>query len=143
MGILGKLFGTDKLKVTDTDFGEIESFSTNGDRIGWLVNRRYLDTDVEILIDGNTEGLFKDQKQILLQALNNEPTVKLEAENALKEQYENAELTFTSLDTHFQLKGISVNTEGFETIFQEKEGKNYFFSVHFKNNKQIGVSIDG
>ena len=128
MGILGKLFGTDKLKVTDTDFGEIESFSTNGDRIGWLVNRRYLDTDVEILIDGNTEGLFKDQKQILLQALNNEPTVKLEAENALKEQYENAELTFTSLDEHFQLKGISVNTEGFEMIFQEKEGKNYFFS---------------
>ena len=143
MGILGKLFGTDKLKVTDTDFGEIESFSTNGDRIGWLVNRRYLDTNVEILIDGNTEGLFKDQKQILLQALNNEPTVKLEAENALKEQYENAELTFISLDTHFQLKEISVNTEGFEMIFQEKEGKNYFFSVHFKNNKQIGVSIDG
>ncbi|QRM90009.1 hypothetical protein FG167_12475 [Lacinutrix sp. WUR7] len=143
MEILGKLFGRDKLKITDTDFGEIESFSTNGNRIGWLVNRRYLDTDVEILIDGNIEGLFKEQKEILLQTLNNESAVKLEAGNALKEQYENAELAFISLDTHFQLKGISVNTEGFEMIFQEKEGKNYFFSVHFKNNKQIGVSIDG
>ena len=143
MGILGKLFGTDKLKITDADFGEIESFSTNGNRIGWLVNRKYLDTDVEILIDGNTEGLFKVQKQILLDTLNNEVTIKLEAENALKEQYANAEIEFVSLDTHFQLKGISINTKGFEMIFQEKEGKKYFFSVHFENNKQIGVSIDG
>ncbi|WP_452232105.1 hypothetical protein [Lacinutrix sp. MEBiC02595] len=143
MGILEKLFGTDKLKITDIDFGEIESFSTNGNRIGWLVNRRYLDVDVEILIDGNIEGIFKEQKQILLQALNNEATIKLEAEKALQEQYTNAEIEFVSLDSHFQLKGISVNTEGFEMIFQEKEGKNYFFSVHFENNKQIGVSMDG
>ncbi|WP_452228541.1 hypothetical protein [Lacinutrix sp. MEBiC02404] len=143
MGILEKLFGTDKLKITDIDFGEIESFSTNGNRIGWLVNRRYLDVDVEILIDGNIEGIFKEQKQILLQALNNEATIKLDAEKALQEQYTNAEIEFVSLDSHFQLKGISVNTEGFEMIFQEKEGKNYFFSVYFENNKQIGVSMDG
>lgn len=143
MGILGKLFGEDKLKTIDSDFGEIESFSTNGNRIGWLINRRYLDSDIEILIDGNIDGISKDQKQILLEALNYETNLKLEAEKALKEQFEKGEIEFTSIDTHFQLKGISVNSKGFEMIFQEKKGKNYFFSVHFENNKQIGVSMDG
>lgn len=143
MGILDSLFGSEKLKTTDTDFGEIESFSTNGNRVGWQVNRRCFDSDIEILIDGDIEGISKTQKQILLHALNNETEIKLEAEKALKEQFDNAEMKFVSLDTHFSLKGILVNDEGFEMSYQEKEGKNYFFNVHFENNKQVRVSIDG
>ena len=46
MGIFDKLFGEEKLKTTDKYFGEIESFSTNGNRVGWQVNKRYLDSDV-------------------------------------------------------------------------------------------------
>tara|TARA_B100001059_G_scaffold230093_1_gene263770 strand:- start:593 stop:1024 length:432 start_codon:yes stop_codon:yes gene_type:complete len=143
MGIFGKLFGSKKLKTTDSDFGEIESFSTRGNDVGWQVNKRFLDSDIEILVAGNKDGISENQKRILLNALNNETEIKSESEKALKEQFENAEMEFISIEKHFELKGISVRDEGFEMAFQEKEGQNYFFNVHFENNKQVGVSIDG
>ena len=143
MGILGNLFKSKKLKITDKDFGEIESFSTNGNRIGWLINREFLKSKIEILIEGNKNGINENQKLILLNALKNETEIKFEAENALKEQFENAEMEFESIEKHFALKGISIRNEGFEMAFLEKEGKKYFFNVYFENNKQVGVSIDG
>ena len=143
MGIFGNIFGSKKLKTTDSDFGEIESFSTRGNDIGWQVYKRFLNCDIEILIAGNKEGISENQKRILLNALKNETEIKSESEKALKEQFENAEMEFLSIEKHFELKGISVRDEGFEMAFQEKEGQNYFFNVHFENNKQVGVSIDG
>ncbi|MFD2824452.1 hypothetical protein ACFS5M_12290 [Lacinutrix iliipiscaria] len=143
MGIFGNLFGSKKLKTTDSDFGEIESFSTRGNDVGWQVNKRFLDFDIEILIAGNKDGISENQKRILLKALNNETEIKSESEKALKEQFENAEMEFVSIEKHFELKGISMRDEGFEMAFQEKEGQNYFFNVHFENNKQVGVSIEG
>ena len=143
MGIFGNLFGSKKQNTTDSDFGEIKSFSTRGNDVGWQVNKRFLDSDIEILITGNKDGISENQKRILLNALNNETEIKSESEKALKEQFENAEMEFVSIEKHFELKGISVSDEGFEMAFQEKEGQNYFFNVHFENNKQVGVSIDG
>ena len=142
MGIFGNIFKSKKLKTNDKDFGEIESFSTNGNRIGWQINREFLNSNIEILIEGNQNGIAENQKQIILNALNNETEIKSESEKALKEQFENAEMEFVSIEKHFELKGISVSDEGFEMAFQEKEGQNYFFNVHFENNKQVGVSID-
>jgi hypothetical protein len=143
MGIFDKLFGSKKLTATDPDFGEIQSFSINGDRVGWQVNRQFLGFGIEILIDGNKDGISKSQKQILLNALKQESVIKSESENALRGQFENADMKFVSIEKHFDLKGISIRDDGFEMAFQEKEGKNYFFNVHFEDNKQVGVSIDG
>lgn len=143
MGILGNLFKKKKLKITDKDFGEIESFSTNGSRVGWLINREFLNSKIEILIEGDKNGINENQKLILLNALNNETDIKFEAENALKEQFEHAEMEFDSIEKHFDLKGILVHNEGYEMTFQEKGKKKYFFNVYFENNKQVGVSIDG
>ena len=143
MGIFGNLFGSKKLKTTDADFGEIESFSTKGNDVGWQINRKFMDSNIEILIDGNKDGVSETQKQILLSALNNETVIKSESEKALKEQFDNAEMEFISIAKHFDVNGISVRDNGFELTFQEKEGQNYFFNVHFENNKQVGVSIDG
>ncbi len=143
MGIFGKLFKSKKLKTTDPDFGEIESFSTRGNDVGWQINKRFLQRDIEILISGNKDGISQNLKRILLNALNNEAKIKSEAEKALKEQFKNAEMEFVSIEHHFDLKGISVNDVGFEMAFQEKAGQNYFFNVHFENNKQVGVSMDG
>ena len=142
MGIFENLFKRKKLKTIDKDFGEIESFSTNGNRIGWLINREFLSSNIEILIEGNINGINEDQKKILLNALENETEIKFESEIALKEQFENAELEFVSIEKHFDLKAITVRDEGFEMVFKEKD-KNYYFNVHFENNKQVGVSIDG
>lgn len=143
MGIFGKLFGSKKLKITDVDFGEIESFFTKGNKVGWRVKKRFLDSDIEILSVGNQYGISENQRRIILNALNNEIGIKTEAEKALKEQFESAEMDFISIEKHFELKALSVEDKGFEMSFQEKEGQNYFFNVHFENNKQVGVSIDG
>ena len=142
MGIFAKLFGSNKLKIIDPDFGEIESFSSDGERIGWLIKRNYLGTSIEILIDGNKDRISEHQKKILLEALKNETGIKSESEVALKEQFDNAEMKFVSLENHFDLKAIFVRDEGFEMSFHQKENPKYYFHVHFKNNKQVGVSIN-
>ena len=49
MGLLGKLFGRKKFKTTDPDFGEIESFSTHGNEVGWQIDHTFL---------GNTPANF-------------------------------------------------------------------------------------
>ncbi|NER15093.1 hypothetical protein GWK08_16685 [Leptobacterium flavescens] len=143
MGIFGKLFGSKKIKITDPDFGEIESVSVRGNKVDWQVLRKFLGSDIEILIEGDQNGISETQKQVLLNALNNETQIRSEAEKALKEQYDNAEMEFLSIEDHFDVKAISVEENGFELTFQEKEGQNYYFNVYFENNKQIGVSIDG
>lgn len=143
MSLLGKLFGKKKLTTNDPDFGEIESFSTKGNRIGWQIELNFLGSDIEILIEGDENGLNAKQKSILMKALLNEPEIHAESTAALKEQFHNADLEFESIEMHFDLRGISVRNEGLELAFQEKEGQNYFFNVHFENNKQVGVSIDG
>ena len=143
MGLFKNFFGKKKLTNNDPDFGEIESFSTNRNEVGWIIRKKYLNTDIEILMAGTKDGIHQTQKKILLEALNNEQGVKSEAEKALKEQFENADMEFESIEKHFELKGISIRDDGFEMAFLEKERQNYFFNVHFENNKQIGVSIDG
>ena len=143
MGIFGNLFGSKKLKMTDSDFGEIESFSVRGNNIGWAFKKQFLNSDVEILIDGNKESLSESQKRTLINALNNESEIKSESEKALKEQFDNAEMEFISIEKHFDVSSISVNDNGFELTFQEKNDPYYYFNVYFENNKQVGVSIDG
>ncbi|WP_341227513.1 hypothetical protein [uncultured Arcticibacterium sp.] len=143
MGIFGNIFGSKKLKMIDSDFGEIESFSVRGNNVGWKFKKRFLDSDVEILIDGTKESISEDQKRILKNALNKESKIKSESENALKEQFYNAEMKFVSIEKHFDVNSISVGDSGFELAFQEKKDPYYYFNVHFENNKQVGVSIDG
>jgi hypothetical protein len=143
MGLLGKLFGRKKFKTTDPDFGEIESFSTNGNEVGWQIDHTFLGNAIEILIAGDANGIHQNQKQILMNALQHETDIKTEAEDALKEQYGNADMEFTSIEKLFDLRGISVRDEGFEMAFQQKDDPNYFFNVHFEDNKQVGVAIHG
>ena len=143
MKIFNELFERKKLKIVDSDLGEIESVFTKGNRVGWKIKKRFLNSDIEILFVGNKDGILKNQKNILFNALSKEVEINTESEKALKEQFDNAEMNFRSIEEHFELKSISVHDTGFEMSFQEKEGQNYFFNVHFENNKHVGVSIDG
>ncbi len=143
MGIFGKLFGSKKLKTTDSVFGEIESFNVRGNDVGWTFKKQFLDSNVEILIDGDKEKISETQKRTLTDALNNESEIKSESEKALKEQFDNAEMEFESIQKHFDVNSITVNDNGFELAFQQKDDPYYYFNVHFENNKQVGVSIDG
>ncbi len=143
MGLFGNLFKQKRLTTTDEDFGELESFSTKGNRVGWLIELTYLGDDIEIIIDGDKDRLNESQKAILIKALLNERDILSESTIALREQYSNADMAFESIETHFHVKGLFVRNYGFEITFQQKEEPEYFFHVHFENNKQVGVSIDG
>jgi len=142
MGIFGNLFGSKKLETTDSDFGKIESFNVRGNNVGWTFKKQFLDSIVEVLIDGNKESISESQKRILIHALDKESQIKSESEKALKEQFDNADMEFVSIDKHFDVKSISIHDVGFELSFQEKSDPYYYFNVHFENNKQVGVSID-
>jgi hypothetical protein len=143
MGIFANLFGSKKLTINDADFGEIESSFAKGNEVVWKIHKKYFNTNIDILIGGNKDGIDENQKQILLSAFNNEPQIKSESEKALQQEFENAEMEFESIEKHFDMKGISVHASGFEISFQDKNDPYYYFNVHFENNQSTGVSIDG
>ncbi len=143
MGLFGKRFGNNTLKMIDADFDEIESVSIRGSQVIWQVRRRYLDANIKVLIGGDKTGISEEQKRILHRAIDDEAQIKSESATALKEHYNNADFEFISIEKHFNLVGMSVNNQGFELSFQETAGNHYFFNVCFENNQCVGVSIDG
>lgn len=143
MSLLRALFGRKTLRTTDEDFGELESFSAKGHRVGWLIELTFLGDEIEIMIAGDKNGLDQSQKDILIKALLNERDIRTESTAVLREQYQNADLPFESIEAHFNVKDLMVRDDGFELTFQQKAEQQYFFHVHFENNKQVGVSIDG
>lgn len=142
MGLFGKLFGSKKLTIHDPDFGAMESIRVRKDIVYWSFKTRFLNADIDISIDGDTEKVYQNQKQILLSALASESQIKSESEKALKDQFANADMELVSIEAHFEVGSISVNDRGFELTFEEKNDPYYHFNVHFENNKEVGVSID-
>ena len=143
MNIFKKLFGTNKLKIIDSDFGEIEGITTKGDDAVWTINKNFLGETIEILARGGKNGVTNIQKNIILSILNNESLIRDECEKALREECSNAEIDFTSLSELFMIQGIFVEDTGFEVSFVEKDPNKYLFNVHFENNKAVGVAIHG
>ena len=141
MGLFGKLFGSKKLTLHDPDFGAMESLGVRKDIVHWSFKTRFLNTDIDVFIDGDTEKVSQGQKQILLSALESESQIKSESEKALKDKFGDAEIEFVSIEAHFEVNSISVSDRGFELTFEEKKDY-YHFNVHFENNKEVGVSID-
>jgi hypothetical protein len=142
MGIFANLFGSKKLTRHDADFGEMECIRIKGNEVSWKIHQRFFNTDIDILIGGNQDGIDENQKQILLSALHNEPQIKSESEEALQQEFVNAEMEFESIEKHFDLTGMNIHATGFEISFQEKNDPYYYFNVHFENNQHVGVSID-
>ncbi len=142
MGFFSKLFGKPTLTVLDSDFGHIKSLSIKNNVVIWKFQKEFLNTNISVYINGNKEGVDKKQKLILLNALENELQIKSESEKAIKEEFENIDMEFVSLEKHFSKIDIFVSSEGFELTFHQKEAPYYIFNVFFKNNKQLGVSID-
>lgn len=143
MGILSNLFGSKRKEITDSDFGVIVQQSRRGEEVHWLIRTNFLAAPIEVDISGDKDGVSSVEKQILQSAIENEDLILTECRTALKDQYHNAELEFESIERHFEISGISVSKNGFTVVFQQKEDPYYFFNVHFKNNRQVGVSIDG
>lgn len=144
MKLFKNIFGKQsKLTGIDTDFGEMHISNSRGNSVTWMFKYQFLNSDIMIFIHGNRQGIYPSQKQILLSALDNETLIKSEAEKALKNELANADISFISIEQQFTVTSISVYDDGFELGFREKESPFYYFNVHFKNNQQEGVSIDG
>ena len=142
MAILSKLFSSKTLNINDPDLGLITKINKSGRKIIWQANRHFLGFDIEVLIQGNKNGINKIQKEILLEALKNESLIKLEAEKALRAQFQNSVMDFTSLEELFDVIEISLNDDGFTLTCQEKDGQFVFFNIHFENNKETNITIE-
>lgn len=143
MNIFKKLFGNKKLEVVDSDFGDMQGIVTKWGSVLWSVHKNFLGATIEMTVQGDRNGVFEAEKQTLLNALKNQDEIKKQCEKALKEQFENAELEFISIQKHFSVLSASVQGNDFELSFQENDSPHYIFNVHFVNNECAGVSIDG
>lgn len=141
--MFGKLFRKKKLTITDEYFGEIESFSIRGNHVNWKINWTLFGYQIEILLEGTPEGISANHKDIITKTLSIQEEIKLESENALREEYANAEIEFTSIHELFTIQSMTVEDNGFYLSFQEKQSPFYLFNVHFRDNKADGVSVDG
>ncbi|MGI9525777.1 MAG: hypothetical protein ACR2MS_01560 [Weeksellaceae bacterium] len=143
MGIFKNLFQKKRtFMIDDADFGLIKGNKLNKDVILWEIKHNFFNKVINIYIEGNEEGIFKTQKEILVSALNHESEIRQDTENALQAELKNADLHLNSIEDYFDDPTISVNCEGFELSFQEKNEPYYIFNVQFKDNKLAGVSID-
>ncbi|MEP0264309.1 hypothetical protein [Dokdonia sp.] len=143
MGIFNTLFGKKKLKITDPDYGDIESIHIKGTHVDWLVKQSFIGTHIDVFLRGDKNGISDIQKRTLQTILTQEAQISFESEKALKEQFENANMEFINIDTHFDVRSLFIQEQGFELTFQEKKSPYYFFNVFFENNKAVGVSVDG
>lgn len=143
MGIFDKLFRSKKLKITDPDYGDIESVHIKGAQIDWLVKHSFLGSQIDVFLKGDINGVFDSQKCALQNVFSNEAQIATESQKSLQEQFDNADKTFISIDHHFDIRSIFLLEEGFELTFQEKESPYYFFNITFINYKAQGVFIDG
>lgn len=142
MGFFSNLFKKEKLIAQHERLGEFKSSFIRGDDVGWNGIARFGGHRVELLLDGNRNGPFEECFAITLDVLEREPHYLSECEVALRDQYDNAEQEFVSTEQHFEFGAISVGRDSLEISFVEKEIV-FHFNVHFKGDKQEGVSIDG
>ncbi|TJY38033.1 hypothetical protein [Pontimicrobium aquaticum] len=144
MSFFKKLFGRGhtKLQIVDSDLGQFNSDYIKGSDVIWIGNTKLFGKSIELLMEGNQERISQVQKKIVLSALSDEDNLKSESSIAIKEEYKNAEMDFSSLEDLLEVKAITTNDNGFELSFEQKENPFFYFNVFFENNKQTGVSID-
>ncbi|MEO1487607.1 MAG: hypothetical protein AAFU57_17860 [Bacteroidota bacterium] len=143
MGFFKKLFGGHtSLELVDSELGKFDSDYVKGEDVTWIGSAILFGATIELLMDGSPDNLSQKQKQIVLNALANEDLLKSESSIAISNEYNNADMKFTSLGEQLEVKAITANANGFELSFEQKESPHYYINVHFKNNRQQGVSID-
>ncbi len=143
MGFFNKLFKTEKLTITDSDFGKIKSLNVDKNSVIWKFEIIFLNKNIDVFIDGNREEINETEKQILLNAIKEQALIKSQSERAIKEEFENAGMKFISLEKQFEISSISVEQKGFQLTFSQIEEPYYDFSVYFnENNQQMAVLID-
>lgn len=142
MGFLNKLFNNKMLNLIDPEIGEFKTINIIGRKVLWQTEKNLFGLMLEIRISGNKKGIAKNQKQILLEILNNEAQIELEAQEVLKKQFEDSVMDFISIESHFDTIGIIVEDAGFELTFQENDGQFRFFNLFFEKNTKTKLSIE-
>jgi len=144
MGFFSKLFGTKhtKLELVDSELGKFDSDYIKGSDVMWLGSVVLFGKSIELIMDGNREELSQIHKNIILSALGDQENLKAESTVAIKQEYDNADLKFISINEQLTPVAISTNNEGFQLSFEQNEKPYFYFNVFFENNKQVGVSID-
>lgn len=139
VGIFSNILGNRKLKLDDPHFGKIESDRVEGSKVVWKIDRKFIDADIAIYIEGTKSKIAPNQKKILIEALNFQAEVKHESEQALKKEFALKTEKFTSIEDYVIINSIIVNDNGFKLKITEKEAETPL-EILFKNNKQVRVT---
>jgi hypothetical protein len=143
MGFLTRLFGSSKRgSLQDSDFGDFTELNRRGEEIIWKGQVKIFDETISLYMSGNSSYLDLAEKAKLINVLKNEVVVEAEVNEALREQYEDADKHYSNWRTHFNC--ITMSTMGDETsiTFEEKNSLHQF-NVFLLDCKANGVSIDG
>lgn len=100
MGIFSNIMGSRKLKLDDPHFGIIVSDRIEGSKVVWKIDRKFLDADIAIYIEGTKSKIASNQKKILIEALYFQAEVKHESEQALKTEYALKTEKLTSIEDY-------------------------------------------
>jgi hypothetical protein len=142
MGFLTELFGSSKKRsLHDSDLGEFTELTHNGAVINWEGQIKFLNETISLFITGNADQLNSAEKASLLDILQNETAIEAHINEALLQQYEEANKKYVNWQTHFNCITISSMNNEISITFEEKDSL-YHFNIFLLNSKVVGVSID-
>lgn len=143
MQFLKNLFNRKKKSIEDVEFGTLTSIYSNGNNITWQMNFKFLDSNLNLSVNGNENGISEKTRKAIHQITSNQNKIIQGADQILRDEYQNVEMEYSSLDELFELEGISLeNDETLEFTFSQKDSPYYHFNVFFMNFQPTDVSID-
>ncbi|RYY69985.1 MAG: hypothetical protein EOO13_08020 [Chitinophagaceae bacterium] len=146
MGFLKSLLGInssthEKITLTDQDLGVFTALNNTANKIIWKGSADFLTGKIDLFLHGSKEALDPDQKDRMITLLENKVVVGSQVDKTLREQYENADKDYSSLEKHFSYISISAGSHEMNISLEERDSL-YHFNVHLVNNEVMDVSID-
>src|SRR5262245_42755030 len=104
MGFLKNLFGNNKkaTNLHDVDLGNFTFLANNGNAIIWKGEAKFIGEVGSIYISGDLLQLNSPEKNSLLKILKNESNVNNEIDEALLEQFQEADKEYSKWKDHFK-----------------------------------------
>ena len=138
---------SEKTKINDSDFGKIKP-SMVGSSFRWIVSKRFLGVDMKIHLKGNKKGIYKKDKEKLLNILNNESIIKIKAEEALDYELKKHTKVFTSISKHLEMNNVKLIIiydllgEDFYLSYPERKAGLHSYNVIFRNQDVYTVEYN-
>lgn len=108
------------LMLNDPNLGLLYSNSIKHEIITWEGRINFLGSEISVFIKGDILSLDKEEKMIILEALQNQEAVLTEWEMAYREQLQESGEPAVKLTDHFVCISMKIKKGQLELVFAEK-----------------------